>query len=388
MTAPRIEFDLNKIRYNTRQLVQRLGRRGIGVTAVTKAVCGHPDIARAMLEGGVTGLADARIENVERMRRAGIKCPITLIRTPMPSQTDRITQGCSVSYNTELDALHMLASSALRSNRVHGVILMVETGDLREGIMPGALEDVTRKVMNIPGIALKGIGANFACLNGVAPNAQSMKAFSSLAREIERACGLQLETVSGGNSANLPWAFGAESTGRVNDLRLGEAILLGVDPVSGHRIDGLFTDAFTLITEVIESKVKPEIGKWPAVEPVTARIRIVSDQKMSDQRMPDHRISDLRQIQQSILAIGHQDTDIKGLSLPAGLTFIGATSDHLVVDTANTCLTIGAEVSLKTNYSALMRVMNAPNIEKVIRNREPYKLDGLREESRSGLALA
>ncbi len=373
MTAPRIECDLNKIRHNTRYLVQRLGRRGIGVTGVTKAVCGHPEIARAMLDGGVTGLADARIENVERMRRAGIKCPIALIRTPLLSQTDRITQGCSDSYNTELDAIHMLASSAQRSNRVHGIILMVETGDLREGIMPGALEGITRKVMNIPGIALKGIGANFACLNGVAPNAQSMKAFSSLARETERACGFSLETVSGGNSANLPWAFGEESSGQVNDLRLGEAILLGVDPISGRRIDGLFTDAFTLVTEVIESKIKPKNRKWPAIEPVTAGGRIVSDQ---------------RQIRQSILAIGLQDTDIDGLTMPAGLTCIGATSDHLVVETADARLAIGAEVFFQTNYSALMRVMNAPDVEKVIRNREPYKLVRLPEQSRSSLALA
>lgn len=373
MTTPRIEFDLNKIRYNARHLVQRLGRRSIGVTAVTKAVCGHPDIARAMLDGGVTGLADARIENVERMRRAGITCPITLIRTPMLSQTERITHGCSDSYNTELDALHMLASSALRANRIHGVNLMVETGDLREGIMPGALEDIARKVMNISGITLKGIGANFACLNGVAPSAQKMKEFSALTCEIERACGLQLETVSGGNSANLPWAFGRESPGRVNDLRLGEAILLGVDPVSGRRIDGLFTDAFTLVAEVIESKVKPESGKWLAAEPVTARIRIVSDRK---------------QIRQSILALGRQDTDVEGLTLPRGLSLIGATSDHLVIETADVCLTIGTEISFQTNYSALMRVMSAPNVEKVIRNREPYKFDRLPEQSQSDLAMA
>lgn len=370
MTAPRIEVDLEKIRHNTRYLVQRLGHRGIVVTGVTKAVCGHPDIARAMLDGGVTGLADARIENIEWMRRSGINCPMSLIRTPMLSQADRITQGCSSSYNTELDAIQLLASSARRADTVHGIILMVELGDLREGVMPGDLEDITRKVMSIPGVALKGIGTNFACLSGIAPDAQTMAAFSSLANEIERACGLVLETVSGGSSANLPWALDAGNAGRVNDLRLGEAILLGVDPVSGSRIDGLYTDAFTLVAEVIESKVKPESGKWLAVKPELAHVPTVSDR---------------RQIRQSILAVGYQDTDIDGLSLPMGLTLIGATSDHLVVETADLCLAIGTEVSLQPNYSALMRVMNAPNVEKIIRSRDSYAPDLLAEQSSSGL---
>jgi len=271
----------------------------------------------------------------------------------MLSQVDRITQGCSTSYNTELDAIHRLAGSALRANTVHDVILMVEMGDLREGIMPRDLESIALKVMDIAGISLKGIGANFACLNGVAPDPQAMAELSSLANEIEVACGLYLETVSGGNSANLPWAFGADKTGRINDLRLGEAILLGVDPVSGCRIDGLFPDAFSLVAEVIESKVKPGLPTWPSVEATVLDIRMVPDR---------------RPIRQSILAIGHQDTDITGLALPFGLTAVGATSDHLVVETTGLSLPIGDEVACQVNYSALMRVMSAPNIAKVMHN--------------------
>ncbi len=56
MSKLRIDVDLDKIRYNTRFLVDHLRPRGITVTGVTKAVCGHPEIANAMLEGGATGL--------------------------------------------------------------------------------------------------------------------------------------------------------------------------------------------------------------------------------------------------------------------------------------------------------------------------------------------
>ncbi|MGB1753262.1 MAG: alanine racemase, partial [Paracoccaceae bacterium] len=86
MSCPRIEVDLAKIRRNTQTLVSGLSPRGISVTGVTKAVCGHPAIATAMLEGGAVGLADARITNVQNLRVAGLKDLITLIRTPMLSQ--------------------------------------------------------------------------------------------------------------------------------------------------------------------------------------------------------------------------------------------------------------------------------------------------------------
>lgn len=351
MTAPRIEIDLDKIRRNAQVLAQCLGKRGISVTGVTKAFCGRPGIAKAMLDGGVAGLADAHIENVERMRQAGVHAPITLIRTPMLSQADRIPQICEASYNTELDVIHRLAEAALRANTVHGVILMVEMGDRREGIMPGHLPAVACKVTAIPGVYLKGIGANFACLSGAAPDPQAMAQLSDLASDIEGLLGLRLEIISGGNSANLPSLLGGGHSGRINDLRLGEAVLLGVDPVSGRRIDGLVTDAFTVVAEVIETRLNPKDSQISTIGPVRARSRIAAGRD---------------QVRRSIVAIGRQDTDIDGLSMPAGLTLIGATSDHLIVGTSETRLAIGAEIAFQPNYSALMRIMAAPNVEQVV----------------------
>lgn len=166
MSCPRIEVDLGKIGRNTQALVRRLGTRGIGVTGVTKAVCGNPAIARAMLSGGAVGLAEARLRNVQRLRAAGVTCPITLIRTPMLSQTEQVVHYCDSSYNTDVSVISALAAAAIRQGFVHGIILMVEMGDQRDGILPENLTDVARQVMNIPGVALRGIGANFACLNG------------------------------------------------------------------------------------------------------------------------------------------------------------------------------------------------------------------------------
>ncbi len=348
MSTPRIEVDLNKIRDNTRTVVERLKARGISVTGVTKAVCGLPAIARAILDGGAVGLADARIDNVRKLRDAGVRCPITLIRTPMLSQVDQVVQSCEASYNTEIAVIAALAAAAIRQGTVHDIILIVEMGDLREGILPENLGAIAQHVVQMPGVVLKGIGANFACLSGTAPTAAKMSELCDLANETEGRCGPFIETVSGGNSANLPWAWSDPSISRINDLRLGEAILLGMDPVSGHPFDGLHTDAFTLIAEVIEMKTKPVPSHDGFVDEELIRLRLVSNDDY---------------VARVILAIGQQDTDISGLSLPLGCTLIGATSDHLVIRTHQNTPQVGSEMRFQMNYSALMQAMAAPDIE-------------------------
>ena len=257
MTAPRLDIDLDKIHHNAGTLVHWLADHGIAVTGVTKATLGSPEIADTLRRAGVRALGDSRIENIEAMRWAGVTTSMTLIRSPMLSQAMRVVTGTDVSFNTELDVIHELASAAQEANRTHGIVLMVELGDLREGIMPSDLESVVREMLCFPNIALKGIGTNLACRSGVSPDTKNMAELSALADSIDAKFGTVLEIVSGGNSANLRWALSGADTGRINDLRLGESILLGRETLHRQPIDGLYTDAITLVAEVIETNVKP-----------------------------------------------------------------------------------------------------------------------------------
>jgi len=351
MTSPRLEIDLEKIHHNARTLVQRLGKRGISVTAVTKATLGSPDIARTLLQAGVSGLGDSRIENIETMRRAGISSPMALIRSPMVSQADRVVMHADVSFNTELEVISALSAAALAARRTHGVVLMVELGDLREGIMPGDLLDVVRETLRFAGIAFKGIGTNLACRSGVSPDVRNMAELSVLAGSIEETFGVTIDIVSGGNSANLEWALGAAESGRVNDLRLGEALLLGRETLHRKPIDGLHSDAITLVAEVIESKVKPS-QPWGEL----AQNAFGEEQAITDRG----------HISQSILAVGRQDIDCSGLCPSPGIAVLGASSDHLIVDSGGERLPIGSELSFQLNYSALVRAMTSPFVSKVI----------------------
>lgn len=362
MTAPRLEVDLQKIRHNAATLVNRLKTRGISVTGVTKATQGNPDIATAFVQAGVRALGDSRIENIEEIRRAGVKAPMVLLRSPMMSQADRVVASADVSLNTELDVIARLDDAARKTQRTHEIILMVELGDLREGILPDDLESVVRQTLRFPNIVIKGIGTNLACRSGVAPDTRNMAELSALADSIDATFGTFMAAgngiVSGGNSANLSWALEGgdtgriEDTGRINDLRLGESLLLGVEPLHRQQIDGLYTDAITLVAEAIESKVKPTAPRGEIAQTAFGSAPAVRDRG---------------DISQTIVAIGHQDTDPGGLSPPAGIDVIGASSDHLVLDTGNRRIAVGSEIEFQLNYSALMRAMNSPFVAQTLK---------------------
>lgn len=353
MTAPRLEIDLDKIHHNALTLVASLRERGISVTGVTKATLGSPAIARTWLRAGVSGLGDSRIANIGTMRRAQVAASMTLIRTPMLSQADQVVALADASCNTELEVISKLSSAAQKVNRTHGIILMVELGDLREGILPGDLEGTVREVLRFPNLAFEGIGTNLACRSGVSPDGSNMAELSALADSIDATFGNIVSTVSGGNSANLHWALSGADTGRINNLRLGEAMLLGREPLHRQAIEGLHTDAFTLVAEVIESKTKPSKA-WGEI-----------GQSAFGEVPPG---GDVGSIWQSIFAIGRQDTDPSGLEPPPGIEILGASSDHLVVDSGNygDRLTVGTEIPFQLNYSALLRAMTSPFVAKVV----------------------
>lgn len=349
MTAPRLEIDLGKIRHNAHTLVDRLSKRGISVWGVTKATLGLPEVANALLAAGVEGLADSRIENIQTMRRAPITQPMTLIRSPMLSQAEIVVTNADMSLNTELDAIAALSKAALAAGRTHGVLLMVELGDLREGIMPADLEETVRQTLNFPNIALRGIGANLACRCGVAPDEANMRELSSLADAIDATFGPVISIVSGGNSSNLDWALGSTNIGRINNLRLGEAILLGREPLHRQPIEGLFTDAITLVAEVIEAKVKPSQPWGEIAETAFGATPALEDRGT---------------IFQTILALGHMDTDPAGLTSPPGIVILGSSSDHLIVECYKMRPKIGKEMTFGLNYSALIRAMGSPLVIK------------------------
>lgn len=348
MTSPSVELDLGKVGDNAAALVDLLGRSGLSLTGVTKAAMGQPEYANALLDAGVRTLADSRVENVERMRTAGIDAPVLLLRSPMLSQVDRVVASADVSCNTEMSILGALSRAATAASTNHGIMLMVELGDLREGILPKDLCSFVESMLPLRNLTLKGLGTNLACRSGIVPDERNMNELSELADLVETSFGITLDTVSGGNSANVDWLLTEPDVGRINDLRLGEAVLLGCEPLHRRPVPGLHTDAAMISAEVIESKWKPTRPTGTAAQAAFGEVGTAVDRG---------------EIWQTIVAIGHQDTDPDGLTPPPGISILGASSDHLVLETP--CRVPPTEViQFIPTYGALVRAMTSPYVAK------------------------
>ncbi len=349
MKTPRIEIDLTKIAHNAKKLKELYGSKGIGVIGVTKVVCGDPKIADVLIKSGINTLADSRIANIRRMRKAGIQAQFVLLRTPIPSQAESVVKYADISLNSELSVVKSLSKFAMKNNTIHKIILMVELGDLREGLMTSDLENIVREIVELEGIELSGIGTNLACFGGIKPDEEKMRYLSSLAREVEERFNLTLEFVSGGNSANYNWFMSTEDVGRINNLRLGESIYLGCETLYRKPIPGLFTDAFTLVAEVIESKIKPSVPYGEVCQDAFGNI-------------PEFQ--DSGQIRRAILGVGLQDVLVSGLTPRSAINILGSSSDHIIVDAKELDLNVGNEVEFNLNYGALLSAMTSPYVMK------------------------
>lgn len=354
MPDPQISIDLARIEHNARIIVETCRQSGITPFGVTKGTCGMPQVARAMLRGGVAGIAESRFENIRRLRDAGIDCPIMLLRSPPLSRVEELVRTVDISLQSELQQMREISRVAERLGRVHDIILMVDLGDLREGIWPSDLIPTVEAVMELPGVRIAGIGTNLTCFGAIIPTKENLDQLVAHAYKVESVTGRHLDWVSGGNSSSLPLLLAGGMPAGVNNLRIGEAILQGGrDTFLEQPWAALDRDAFELSGELLEVKVKPSMPIGKSGIDAFGNVPVFIDE--------GDRL-------RGIANIGREDVIAEGL-IPTrpGVRVLGASSDHLVLDLteADPPLKVGEDVSFRLNYGALLTVMTSEYVEKV-----------------------
>lgn len=357
MPSPTIAIDLEAIAENTRAIVLRCAAQGAAVLGVTKATGGLPLVARAMLRGGAVGLGESRIDNVQRLRRGGISCPIMMLRIPSVTEAHDVVRLCEVSLNSERAVLRALSDAAEAAGRVHDVVIMLEMGDRREGVTAEELLPLCELALKLPGLRLAGLGANFMCASGVLPTMPKLEALCARVEEVEARFGIQLDVVSGGNSANLPLMGTGRMPVRINQLRIGAAILRGENSFTGKTLPWLRGDAFTLEAELVEIKTKHSLP-----EGETGRDAFGNVQSFVDR---GERV-------RGIVNLGRVDMLPEGLvAHDADVEITTASSDHLIVDlTAAKRFAVGDAIRFDMDYGALAQAFLSPYVEKHLTGRE------------------
>lgn len=349
MSGAVVEIDPVAVEGNARAIVELCAGHGIDVMGVTKAVWGHPGVAAAMVRGGVTSIGDSRLENVARLRASGIDVPIALLRAPAPAQADEVVSAVDVALHIERVTLERVGAAARAAGRVHDVILMVDLGDRREGVVPEELPGLARAAAAVPGLRLVGVGTNLTCLAGLAPTAENMAALVSLTEQVEDAIERPLTWISGGNSSALELVAAGAMPARVNQLRIGEAILLGCETLHRRPWPGTVQDAVVVRAAVVEVKDKPDAPEGPR-----------GDRAFT--RAPDVAGAGGRR---ALVALGRADVDVEGLTpVAAGHRIVGASSDYIVVDVTDAAdaVAVGDELSFSPDYGALVTAAGSRSV--------------------------
>lgn len=340
---PKLIVNLKKLRHNLNFLLEQCHGRGITASIVTKVFCADERIVELIDHSAVDFIADSRVLNLKSLNSSKQK---VLLRISMPSEAEDVVRYADISMQSEIAAIQRLAKAAYAQGKKHRVVLMIDLGDLREGIFfkdrPLILE-TARAVVESGALELYGLGTNLTCYGGILPDENNMGILCDIARAIRKEFGIELPMVSGGNSSSMTMLMEGRLPAGINNLRLGESFVLSNDTSTGLPIDGMHSDAFILEAEIVELQAKPSkpIGK--------------SGMNAFGETV---QFEDRGQMLRAIIAIGRQDVDPASLKcLDENAEILGASSDHLIVDlTKSNMYNVGDTISFVPGYGALLRL--------------------------------
>ena len=241
----------------------------------------------------------------------------------MFSECMDVVKWCDISLNSEELILRRLDECAAVYRKKHSVLLMLDVGDRREGVVGS--EELVRLAMlvekELANLELAGIGSSFACASGVLPDWDNLSELAEAAEAVEAAIGRKLDIVSGGSSITLTLlANDMPVPDKINHLRIGGAIAnpMAIRRNRGVEIPGLREDAFTLTAEIVEVQTKPSAaagtGKnWAG--------QIVEREDIGTRT-------------RAIIALGSQDIGSAEQLIPQmkGVSVLTGSSDHTILD--------------------------------------------------------
>ena len=354
----RLIINLESLKFNLAVINRWMERHGATWSVVTKVLCGHTDTLRALQHLGVRSMGDSRLANLQAIERIIPDFEAWYLRVPDMSSITDVVAYSDVSLNSEIEVIKALNDEARKQDKIHRIIIMIELGDLREGILPGSLTKFYEQVFTLPNIEVLGIGANLGCLAGAVPTVDQFMQLILYRELLELKFDHKLAMISAGSTSVLPLVLTKKLPSAINHFRIGEAIFLGTDLINGGTLPYLTNDVMLLEAEIAEIKEK---GLVPMGETGTATpFETETDETTTTPGQRGYR---------ALVSIGHLDTDIGGLTpVNPSYKIAGASSDITVINLGDESdgLKVGDTIKFKVNYSALLRLMIGKYIMKEV----------------------
>ncbi len=354
-----------KIKENIKYLSEYFEANNIEWSLITKVFSGDEMFLKTILTKDVidkmNSVGDSRLTSLRNLRKVNPNIKTIYIKPPAEIYSDEIVKYADISLNTTLTTILSLNESAKKKNKIHKIIIMIELGELREGVNREHIIGFYKKVFNLSNIEVIGIGSNLGCMYGVEPTYDKLLQLSLYKELISAKFNKELKYVSGGTSITLPLIERKDVPKDVNHFRVGEAIFFGISPLDGKQFKELHTDTFEFYANIIELKEKNIVPNGVIGK---ANIGFISEYNDDDVAETSYK---------AILDFGLLDVDKEGIdAYDNDASFVGITSDMFVIDVGNnktksgkTKYKVGDKVKFKPNYMAVARLLNSKFIEKL-----------------------
>lgn len=347
----------SKLRHNFLFLQQLFENSEADWGVVTKLLCGNELFIKEILALGIKEVHDSRVSNLRMIKKLAPEVQTCYIKPAPKRSIPAIIQYADVSLQTDFDTMKALSAESKRQGKTHKVIIMVEMGDLREGVMGEQLVDFYESVFELQHINIIGLGTNLNCLHGVMPSQDKLIQLSLYKQIIELKFNRQIPWISGGTSVTVPLLLQKRIPPGVNHFRIGETLYFGADLFADKVIDGMEEDVFSFQAEIIELSEKPllptgDLGYNPQGEMLEMNENLYGQTSY-----------------RAIIDVGVLDIDPKYLlmKLP-GITIIGSSSDMIVLDLGENphALKVGDTIPFGLKYMGALSLMNSNYVEKVV----------------------
>jgi predicted amino acid racemase len=347
----------DRLKHNYKFLDKLFAKNNIEWGVVTKLLCGNKIFIQELLNLGIGEMHDTRISNLKVIKEISGDIQTVYIKPAPKRSIAKLIKYADVSFNTDYSTIKLLSDEAVKQDKKHKIIIMVEMGDLREGVMGEDLLDFYEKVFHLPNISIIGIGTNLNCLNGIMPSEDKLVQLALYKQLIEVKFNHKIPWVSGGTTVTIPMLIKKQVPKPINHFRVGEALYFGKDIFTDGVIKGMRTDVFRLYAEIIELHEKPVVPTGEQMENPSGKLTEFDE---ADLGKTSYR---------AILDIGLLDCNPKYL-IPEDetLEIIEASSDMLVLDIGRNekSYKVGDLVSFQLKYMGALGIMNSNYIQKIV----------------------
>lgn len=342
-----LKINKTKLIHNAKQIQKIAMKKNVKISFVLKAFCANKKLLTLFEE--FDSICDSRIQNLKKAKNK------EKILLRVHENFKQVIKYSNISLNSELKTIKKLNLEAKKQNVVHKIILMIDLGDLREGIFyEKELFDTVYQVLKLKNIKLEGIGTNLTCFGAILPSVKNLSKLCNFSEKIEKHFNIKLNTISGGNSSSLHLLLKDRLPRKINHLRIGEAILTSYETAYNKKIKSLYDGVFYLYANIIELKYKPS-------KPIGKSGLNAFGQKVS---FCDNGI-----LKRAILDIGALDIDINSLyPIDKNIKILGQSSDHLILDLTNCTkdYKLHQKIKFSLGYSSLIKVFLSKYIKKKI----------------------